>query len=228
MSGMPETQIIGLTGTIGSGKSTVMQILSESMPTTDCDRINAMLLEPGQAGYRKLQEAGLLFTTVPAENPDQENRELLPIDRRRMADAMFTDPEYKRKAEAILHPLILQKLEEWMQKQRDSGQPFAAAEVPLLFELNLQDQFDSVWCVTCSEKTALLRTSRQRKISEEEQKRRRAHQLNDEKKTAMSDVVIFNDGSLEDLRHEIGSRLESLAGQVRPLEADAETACDLL
>lgn len=195
---MSEKKVIGLTGTIGSGKSTALRILSEMIPATDCDMINRHLLEKGQKGYRELKKRGLLLAL-----PDGSQ------DKTATAKKMFSDPVYKKEVEQILHPLILEEMKCWIQEQNET----CVVEVPLLFELNLQDCFDSVWCITCSPETALSRTEKNRHLSREQQLARRKHQLEDEKKISLSDLVISNDGTMEELREKLESALKDLQMQ---------------
>lgn len=184
MSRMPGKKVIGLTGTIGSGKSTALRIMSEYMPANDCDQITASLLKPQSAGYEALKEQDLLITD---ENGD--------LDRKKTAAKLFSDPEYKKKYEGILHPLILQAMNDWIAAQDKS----CVVEVPLLFELGLQEDFDETWMISASQDSALKRTEENRNISRNEQLERRSFQMPDEKKAELADVLIFNDGTLSDL-----------------------------
>lgn len=185
MSRMPEKKVIGLTGTIGSGKSTALRILSEYMPASDCDQITASLLEPRNPGYEALKEHGLLITDINGN-----------LDRKKTAAKLFSDPEYKKKYEGILHPLILQAMNDWIDEQDTS----CVVEVPLLFELGLQDDFDETWMISASPDSALKRTEKNRNISRNEQLERRSFQMPDEKKAELADVRILNDGTLADLK----------------------------
>lgn len=184
-------KVIGITGTIGSGKSSVLDTLSLKIPVTDCDSINRSLLEPGQAGFEALQAAGLL--PVQADGS---------VDKEKMKE-IFSNPVYKKQVEAILHPLILEQMEAWMQSQ----QGLCAVEVPLLFELSLQDRFDEVWTVVCTQETALQRLEQFRNISRKDALSRLALQMPPEEKIKKSDRVIYNDGTRDDLQKQIDSLL---------------------
>lgn len=187
--------VLGITGSMGSGKSTVTQNLATRIPTIDCDTINAKLLEPGQEGYCALQKAGLLFV--------QEDGQ---INRQAMANAMFENPDARQQMEAILHPLILQKMDEWIQKQEG----LCAVEVPLLFELGLEDHFDAIWTVICSQPIALERLEQSRHISKQEALRRLALQYPPEKKAEKSDAILFNDTDLSALEAQIDALFKIL------------------
>lgn len=194
-SSFPKPFLLGITGSMGSGKSTVTKLLANYIPTNDCDAINARLLEKGEEGYLALQNANLLFT--------QKNGQ---IDRKAMADAMFENPSVRKKIEAILHPLILKKMRQWASQQED----LCAVEVPLLFELGLQEEFDAIWTVVCSDQTALKRLEKERHISNQEAKRRLALQYSPQKKAALSHCVIYNDEDLETLKAQVKKCLETL------------------
>lgn len=186
MSRMSDQKIIALTGSMGSGKSSAGRILARSFPVADCDVINARLLEEGQKGLQALQQAGLL----PAGKPDKKQ----------MAARMFSDPGYRQHVERILHPLILQELDAWAARQEAS---VVFAEVPLLFESGLQDHFDGIWCVICSQETALERLETGRGYTRPEALARLKAQWDPEKKAAASDWVLENSGTLEDLERQI-------------------------
>lgn len=186
MSALPET-VTALTGTMGAGKSTAAAILRKWFPVLDLDAVNADILQPGKAGY-----AALDMDWIP-HRPDGA------IDRKEMAARMFADPQRKKEVESILHPLLVREMEAWIQAQ--SGDCFV--EVPLLFEAGLQDRFDQVWCITCSQQTALERLENGRHISRKEALERLAHQWPARQKASGSDVVIHNDGSLQELEQKL-------------------------
>lgn len=160
------------------------RLLAASLPVTDCDAINRDLQKPGAPGYLALEKAGLLYT--------DENGE---IDRQAMADALFEDPHRRQKIEALLHPLIIGALKNWIAAQ----DCLCVAEVPLLFECHLENLFDETWTVTCSKETALARLKAFRQIDDAEAERRLALQMPPEEKIARSTRVIENNGTIEEL-----------------------------
>lgn len=185
-------QTLGITGSMGSGKSAARQILAQYIPTIDCDGINRELLQKGCEGWCALKEAGLFYGDPHGE-----------IDKQKMADAMFEDATIRQKMESILQPLIIQKMDEWMEKQNQ----LCAVEVPLLFECNLQDHFDQVWTIVCEDGIALERLQQGRNISTTEAKRRLALQYPPQKKASQSDVVLHNDQDLQALQEQIEKKL---------------------
>lgn len=187
-----KVKTIGITGSMGAGKSTITRLLGQFIPVSDCDAINARLLEPSQEGFEALRKAGLLRLKKDGT-----------VDRQAMADTIFSNPEKKKAVEAILHPLILGKMRQWMRAQDG----LCAVEVPLLFEAGLEDEFDAIWTVVCSEKTALHRLEQGRQIPAAEARRRLGTQYPPARKAAGSDEVLTNDGSLNDLDRQIAALL---------------------
>lgn len=196
MSSLPEKKVIGITGTMGAGKSTATHILSKHIPVTDCDQINANLLLPGQDGYLALKKKGMLMI-------DEQGF----LDKKATAARVFSDTEYKKEYEQILHPLILQKMEEWISSQTE----ICAVEVPLLFELGLENSFDEIWCISCSEQKAIQRLMDYRGFQKEEALARIAKQYSRTQKEENSDVVIMNDGTQLELEKKIEELLNKQA-----------------
>lgn len=199
MSRMPDTQVIALTGTMGSGKSTAARLLGKKIPVTDCDAINAALLEKDQPGYLALKKAGY---------PVFDENEL--IDKAKMAGLLFTDEKAKKEIEAILHPLILQKIHEWTARQKG----ICAVEVPILFESHLENEFDQIWCISASREISLQRLAKGRSISREEADRRLAFQFPIEVKESLSDEVIYNNGTPAELEAALDEKLQNLAFKI--------------
>lgn len=169
---------------MGAGKSALTRLLGQWIEVTDCDNLNARLLEDGQPGWQALRKKGCPFFDAQGH-----------IDKAAMARAMFSDQTVRQEVEAILHPLIVKAMEDWMDRQ--SG--LCAVEVPLLFEIGLADRFDEVWTVASSFETAMDRLTGQRGFTPEQAAARLAAQMDPESKAQMADVVIVNDGSLEEL-----------------------------
>lgn len=181
MSALSKNKRIAITGSIGSGKSTAAAYLrSKGLTVYDCDAVNRRLLEKGEVGYHAV---GAHFPSVLA--PDQT------IDRQKLATVVFNDPCALAKLNALLHPLILADMLKAMQ-----GQALFIAEVPLLFETEFQNYFDHKLLISTEEDIALSRLLK-RGISTEEAERRLAQQLPLERKKALADTVIENNGDLK-------------------------------
>ncbi|WP_416327070.1 dephospho-CoA kinase [[Eubacterium] hominis] len=183
---------VGLTGVMGAGKSSVIEILKEkAIPVLDCDRINEALLQVDHAGY-----LGLVATFSDQILNDQKQ-----LDKQKMSDMIFCDPIKKQRAEAILHPLIKTEIENKMAAL--TQYPLVVVEVPLLFEIHWESYFDEIWVVASEESILLERLSKFRHVSKEEAKRRLAVQMPQQEKIARADVVLWNNEDKEALRKQI-------------------------
>lgn len=183
---------------MGSGKSTLTRLAAAYMPVTDCDALNSRLLEKGQPGYQELKRVyPFLFDDAGF------------LDRKKMADVLFTDPKEKKRMESILHPLIVSAMDTWIARQPG----LCAVEVPLLFELGLQDHFDETWCVIADQNTALKRLEQGRNIAPAEALRRLNAQMPAAAKTRMADAVFDNSRDLAWLKEQLQNRLHALEAE---------------
>lgn len=183
---------IGLTGVMGAGKSSVIEMLKKYRITVlDCDKINAVLLQKGNRGYMAMLNA---FSTALCSEDGE-------INKQKMSDIIFCDEASREKAEQLLHPLIQQSIMEELIKHKDES--LVVVEVPLLFEVAWESFFDEVWVVACDEALLLKRLREYRKISEEEAQRRLQHQLSQEEKIAKADVIIYNNADKANLKQQI-------------------------
>lgn len=185
MHTLSKKKVIAITGSMGSGKSQASCYISKFYPVLDCDKVNASLLEKGQEGYEKIAQLNWVVFD------DQGN-----IDKKKMAFSMFQDINKKQEVEAILHPLIFDKIKQWTTHQNEA---LLFVEVPLLFEIKAQNKFDEIWCVYCDEKIAMQRLIQYRHFTFEEAKMRLDQQFSVSYKKENSDVCIENNGDLNDL-----------------------------
>lgn len=119
----------------------------------------------------------------------------------RMSDLIFCDPEKKRQAEGILHPLIKKRIFEELALH--AKEAIVVVEVPLLFEVHWEDAFDEVWVVACDEELLLSRLKLYRHISKEEALRRLRLQLPQQEKIKRADVVFYNNSDSASLKRQI-------------------------
>lgn len=199
---MPELskkKVIGLTGSMGSGKSMAASIIREYYPVLDCDKVNRDLLKKNQAGYLALLAGGFDFLDDKGE-----------IDKPKMASVIFHDETLRKKVESILHPLIFKEMKNWISKQ---DAPLIFVEMPLLFEIGAQSYFDEIWCVVSDREISLQRLEEGRNISSDEALARWNAQLSPGLKMASSTYVIYNNGTIDQLRKQlIDGMEESLHG----------------
>lgn len=183
--------IVGLTGGIGSGKSTVARFFAEQgVPVVDADRIAREVVEPGTDGLAELvREFGSNVL-----GPDGR------LDRAALGKRVFEDPEARKRLEAILHPRIAQaSMARFAELARD-GHPYAIYEAALLVENGSYRMMNALVVVTASEATQLARVRARDGLDEAAARARIAAQLPLADKVRVADYVIENDGDLERTR----------------------------
>lgn len=181
---------IAITGTIGSGKSLVGEYLqSKDFYVFDCDKYNKYLIENDKD----------VFNSIFNEFPECIDH--LAINKKKLADIVFKDKNKREILENILHPLILAKLIEESKKH-----DLFFAEVPLLFEKNMQKNFDLSILIVSNEKISRLRLA-EKGYSQEEIDNRQLSQLPVQEKIKKADEIIYNNGSCRDLFKEIDKLL---------------------
>ena len=188
---MNEHQILrlGITGGIGSGKSTALAYLRElgAAVISGDDIVHNLLQEPPVAA-----EIGAHFG--PGVLGDDG------IDRLALAAVVFGDDEALLWLEDLLHPHVKQVVAEWAKKQQSLRRPPAliAAEIPLLFETDMQTEFDRVLLVTAPENARRRRAAA--KLTESDFQRRAARQLSEDEKAQRSDFVYTNTGTRQSMK----------------------------
>ena len=183
-------RIIGLTGGIATGKSTVAALLAgRGAAVIEADLIAREVVEPGTPGLAAVVDAFGAQVLTPAGG----------LDRGRLADIVFADPESRRRLEAITHPLIHARISERVAALAGSGAPLVAVDVPLLFEVARQSDFpDGVLLVFAEESTQLHRLRERDGVGAEAARQRIAAQLPIDRKRGLATWVIDNGGSRED------------------------------
>lgn len=225
----PGLYLIGLTGNIACGKSTVLQVLREhGAHVIDADRVTHELQRPGQPVYDKIVAAfGADVLTAPGG----------PIDRQKLGAIVFADPAALRRLEQLVHPAVREQISAWLEdisRQADrergrqgvggtrSGGDFAAPNVsstPLvavvdaikLLEAGWKSVCDAVWVVTCTPEQQRERLLRTRHMSAAEANQRIAAQPPQAYKIAHADVVIDNSGTLEATRAQVDAAWRRIA-----------------
>lgn len=186
---------IAISGTIGSGKSTVLNYLKEKgYAVFSCDEYNAFLLKKDNMGYLLIKDA---FPEVFINDE---------LDKKALSNIIFNNPEKKEILENIQHPLIIEE----MLRQKEKNDIFFA-EVPLLFEKNLQDYFDLCLLVVTDEDKAIERLQN-RGFTYTSAKERILNQMPVEIKMKRADEIIYNNDSLADLYRQIELFLDKYVG----------------
>ncbi len=184
---------VGLSGGIGSGKSTVAALFAElGVPIIDSDAIAHALTQPG--GFA----ISLILKVFGEEYVTAEGA----LDRARMRELVFATPRAKQELEAILHPLILSRMLEAAEAAGDA--PYEILVVPLLFEsAGFRGVVDRALVVDCAEETQIARAMARSGLSREAVLAIMAGQLARSERLKRADDVIENDGTLEQLRPKV-------------------------
>ncbi|MGI6108742.1 MAG: dephospho-CoA kinase [Eubacteriaceae bacterium] len=184
--------VIGLTGTIASGKSTVSDIFRElGFPVVDADRIAAELLSPGTSVLEQIAK------TFGDEMILPDGR----YDRRRMGALVSADPKAREALNGIVHPAIREAVKQKIAAIQDA--PAVIYDCPLLIETGDWKNVDQVLLVTVPQKTRIQRLMQRDGFTEEEALGRIGMQMADDEKIARADSVIVNDGTIDELRKQI-------------------------
>lgn len=191
---MRKPVLVGLTGGIGSGKSAVATLLAaHGARIIDADKVAREVVSGGSAGLREIVDAfGAEVVGLDGE-----------LDRARLAEIVFADPKARQRLNAIVHPLVAERIEELL--AGDSTDGVVVYDVPLLVEESVQDrhEFDLILVVEAAEEIRIQRLVRDRGMTEAQIRARIAAQASDEQRREVADVVIVNDGSEADLRRAV-------------------------
>jgi dephospho-CoA kinase len=192
------TKVTAITGGIASGKSTVGGIVEKKGHLViDVDRIARDLTCPGCEATREI--VSLLGEDIVL--PDGA------LDRRKIAEIVFSDPQKLRELEAVLHPRINA---EWIRRVKESGREWAFVIIPLLFETGMNDTVDSIWLCYAPVKVRTARAMARDITGRDDVIARMKHQMPDEKKKPLVDVVIDTSGTLEDIERQVDLALSAL------------------
>jgi dephospho-CoA kinase len=182
---------IGLTGGIGSGKSTVAILLEDlGALVIHADAVGHDVYLPHREGWRRVIQAFGRQILRPDET----------IDRQRLGAIVFANPDALKQLNAIVHPLIFEEIQLRIAAQRRSGltQPIVV-EAAVLIEANWLPLVDEVWLVVAATPAVIGRLGAQRGLSATDAQARISAQLSDAERRRFAHVVIENNGSLEDL-----------------------------
>ncbi len=194
---------IGLTGGIASGKSTVAEMFkSLGIPVLGADGLAHDAMAAGSDGARAIRHVfgDDVFAADGA------------VDRAKLGAKVFADGsgELKLKLENILHPEVRKKSESERARFESDGHALAIYEIPLLFEKNLEAHFDVIVTVAISNALQIERLMSRSKLSESDARARVSAQLDQDRKVHGADFVIWNDGSLADLKRQVEKLVRDL------------------
>ncbi len=191
--------MIGLTGTIGAGKSTIIAWLAaRGLCAVDADQLTREVQQPGEPAY----------APIVAAFGEQILRTDGSIDRAALGAIVFADPERLRQLEAIVHPAVYAR---FAQRMAECKAPALVVEAIKLFESGRLIPFcDEIWVVVISEAEQIRRLQESRGMSEVEVRQRIAHQIAQDERIKRATRVIYNDGTREALH----AQLEAIWSEV--------------
>lgn len=186
--------MIGLTGGIASGKSSVAALLSAcGVPVIDADQLARDAVLPGSAALARIVETFGSAVLDPSG----------ALDRAALAEIVFTEAEARKKLEAILHPAIKLLAEERLAELRSRGERVVFYMAPLLIEAGIVDRVDEVWVVYLDRETQISRLMARDQLSRDAAEQRIASQMPMAEKKKFGRVVIDNSGSKAELAEQV-------------------------
>jgi dephospho-CoA kinase len=195
------TRRVALTGGIATGKSHVRARIDElGVPTIDSDTLARTAVAPGSVGLAAVTER---FGTDVLNADGSLNRAML-------GRIVFADPSARRDLEAIVHPQVRRATDAWFSSIDAAEHPFAVADIPLLFEVGREPDFDVVIVTACEPETQVRRVMHRDHLTEDEARQRLAAQLPIADKVARADFVIHTDGTYEETRRQVDTVVAAL------------------
>jgi dephospho-CoA kinase len=186
-------KVIGLTGGIGSGKSTVSQYLAElGAVIIDADKVGHEALKPGTEAYKEI----VTIFGMEVISPTGE------IDRKKLGGIVFSNPEALAKLNKIMHTRMRAMTKDKIEKYRQQGVAVVVVEAAILIEAEADwvSLADEIWVIVSPEAAVLKRVKEQRGLAKEQTLARIRAQLSNEERLKHADVVINNDGNLDEVK----------------------------
>jgi dephospho-CoA kinase len=187
-------KVIGLTGGIGSGKSTVSQMLAE---------LGAVVLDADKVGHEAYQPGTVVWKEVVAAFGQKVVAADGSIDRKKLGAIVFGDPAALERLNGIMHPRMHEMMAARIEEYRRQGVKVVVLEAAILLEAGWVSLADEVWLTVASESAVVQRAKERTGLPEEQIRSRIRSQLSNEEREKQAKVVISNDGSLDELRAKV-------------------------
>ena len=194
-------KLVGLTGGIASGKSTVAKIFQRlGAAIVDADDLAREVVQPGREAWKEI------VASFGAEILETDQN----LDRQKLRTLIFNQPEARKRLESIIHPRVRALAEETIRQYGAAGYPVVIYEVPLLFEGKLEEWLRPVILVACNVETQTARLQQRDHLTRADAEKHIAAQMSLAEKRRLADYVIENNGSLADLERQTREILEQL------------------
>lgn len=195
--------VIGLTGSIGMGKTTTAALFAEEgVPVNDADQVVHDL-------YR-----GEAVTPIAEIFPEAVVEGV--VDRQKLSENLAKNPAKFRDLEAVVHPLVRLKEKEFLRQQRDQKQPLVLLDIPLLFETGAENRVDKIVVVSCGPDVQRQRVLARPGMSEEKFNLILSRQMPDAEKRARADYVVDTGHGIDKAREQVKTILKELGEQAEP------------
>lgn len=197
-------KVIGLTGGIGSGKSTVSQMLAE---------LGAIVIDADKVGHEVLKPNTEVWHEIVASFGEDILTPSGDIDRKKLASMVFRDASALARLNQIMHPRMYRIVEAQLDELKLQGTSVVVLEAPLLFEAGWTKLTDEVWVTVAPEATVLRRLKERSRLTESDAMVRIGSQLSQEERAKRADVVINTDCALDELRARVKELWQGLETQ---------------
>lgn len=195
-------KVIGLTGGIGSGKSTVSRFLAElGAAILDADKVGHEAFKPDTDVWREVVAA--FGRQVVTPNGD--------IDRKKLGEIVFGNPKSLSRLNQLMHPRMCDMVKAQLEEYRRQGVDVVVLKAPLLIEAGWASLVDEVWVTVASQSTVLRRLEKRSGLSEQQSLARIRSQLSSEKRVKHADVVINTECDLNELKSKVDTLWQKLA-----------------
>ena len=196
------TLVIGLTGGIASGKSTISSILKAvGWPVIDADLIARQIVMPGSKGLEQI---------VNRFGPQMLNSDGT-LDRKKLGKTFFDDPKKLSDLDKIEHPLIQEAIDSQLDEFKKQHLPVVVLDVPLLFETGMDEECDLTVLAVVDQATQLKRLMKRDQISKMDAVKKISSQMSLKEKMQRADVIIDNNGTLEQTRSQVAELVDRVS-----------------
>lgn len=194
---------IGLTGGVGSGKSTVSSYMHElGIPVIDGDKLAREAVIPGSRAMAEMRKAFVPHIFLPDGS----------LNRLKMGEIVFNDEEKRQKLNSIIHPFIWHRTREELIRAQEEGFPVVVLDMPLLLEISWQLRVEEVWLVEVPLEVQIARVISRDGFTREQVMERIGKQMPTTNKMNYADVIIDNSRSVEDTRRQVREALKHVPG----------------